>query len=90
MSCVPSSFQGMGTAEATLRMDNMEVKDEWQDEDFPRYPYESVCEDKRESSCFVFVCSLSGLFRVWGCDAVSDVINAEGQQVCFSLRVAAV
>lgn len=36
MSCVPSSFQGMGTAEATLRMDNMEVKDEWQDEDFPR------------------------------------------------------
>ncbi|XP_061549559.1 caytaxin-like isoform X3 [Phycodurus eques] len=26
----------MGTAEATLRMDNMEVKDEWQDEDFPR------------------------------------------------------
>lgn len=36
LSCVPSSFQGMGTAEATLRMDNMEVKDEWQDEDFPR------------------------------------------------------
>ncbi|XP_034038749.1 caytaxin [Thalassophryne amazonica] len=26
----------MGTTEATLRMDNMEVKDEWQDEDFPR------------------------------------------------------
>ncbi|XP_076005405.1 caytaxin-like isoform X1 [Genypterus blacodes] len=26
----------MGTAEATLRMDSMEVKDEWQDEDFPR------------------------------------------------------
>ncbi|XP_063074638.1 caytaxin [Engraulis encrasicolus] len=26
----------MGTAEATLRMENMEVKDEWQDEDFPR------------------------------------------------------
>lgn len=28
--------QRMGTAEATLRMDSMEVKDEWQDEDFPR------------------------------------------------------
>lgn len=27
----------MGTTEATLRMENMEVKDEWQDEDFPRY-----------------------------------------------------
>lgn len=26
----------MGTAEATLRIDSMEVKDEWQDEDFPR------------------------------------------------------
>ncbi|XP_054613299.1 caytaxin [Dunckerocampus dactyliophorus] len=26
----------MGTAEATLRMDSMEMKDEWQDEDFPR------------------------------------------------------
>ncbi|XP_056301967.1 caytaxin [Danio aesculapii] len=26
----------MGTTEATLRMDNMEVKDEWQDDDFPR------------------------------------------------------
>ncbi|TWW57926.1 Caytaxin Ataxia cayman type protein BNIP-2--like proteiny [Takifugu flavidus] len=26
----------MGTTEATLRMENMEVKDEWQDEDFPR------------------------------------------------------
>ncbi|XP_034558221.1 caytaxin isoform X2 [Notolabrus celidotus] len=26
----------MGTAEVTLRMDSMEVKDEWQDEDFPR------------------------------------------------------
>uniref|UniRef100_A0A667YDP2 ATCAY kinesin light chain interacting caytaxin n=1 Tax=Myripristis murdjan TaxID=586833 RepID=A0A667YDP2_9TELE len=30
------SWHGMGTAEATLRMDSMEVKDEWQDEDFPR------------------------------------------------------
>lgn len=30
-------LQRMGTAEATLRMDSMEVKDEWQDEDFPRY-----------------------------------------------------
>ncbi|XP_061879813.1 caytaxin isoform X2 [Entelurus aequoreus] len=28
--------KSMGTAEATLRMDSMEVKDEWQDEDFPR------------------------------------------------------
>ncbi|XP_065132968.1 caytaxin isoform X2 [Paramisgurnus dabryanus] len=27
----------MGTTEATLRMENMEVKDEWQDDDFPRY-----------------------------------------------------
>ncbi|CAL1593653.1 unnamed protein product [Knipowitschia caucasica] len=26
----------MGTTEATLRIDNMEVRDEWQDEDFPR------------------------------------------------------
>ncbi|XP_061635667.1 caytaxin isoform X4 [Phyllopteryx taeniolatus] len=26
----------MGTTKATLRMENMEVKDEWQDEDFPR------------------------------------------------------
>ncbi|KAB5535811.1 hypothetical protein PHYPO_G00122200 [Pangasianodon hypophthalmus] len=26
----------MGTTEATLRMENLEVKDEWQDEDFPR------------------------------------------------------
>ncbi|KAM8890322.1 caytaxin isoform 1-T1 [Synchiropus picturatus] len=26
----------MGTTEATLRLENMEVKDEWQDEDFPR------------------------------------------------------
>uniref|UniRef100_A0A673L4X4 ATCAY kinesin light chain interacting caytaxin b n=1 Tax=Sinocyclocheilus rhinocerous TaxID=307959 RepID=A0A673L4X4_9TELE len=28
--------QRMGTTEATLRMENMEVKDEWQDDDFPR------------------------------------------------------
>ncbi|KAL7842302.1 hypothetical protein SRHO_G00239910 [Serrasalmus rhombeus] len=28
--------RGMGTTEATLRMENLEVKDEWQDEDFPR------------------------------------------------------
>lgn len=27
----------MGTTEATLRMENVEVKDEWQDEDLPRY-----------------------------------------------------
>lgn len=33
-ACPP--WQRMGTAEATLRMDSMEVKDEWQDEDFPR------------------------------------------------------
>ncbi|XP_035383933.1 caytaxin [Electrophorus electricus] len=26
----------MGTTEATLRMENLEVRDEWQDEDFPR------------------------------------------------------
>ncbi|XP_016340888.1 caytaxin [Sinocyclocheilus anshuiensis] len=26
----------MGTTEATLRMENMKVKDEWQDDDFPR------------------------------------------------------
>lgn len=31
-----SPLRGMGTTEATLRMENMEVKDEWQDEDFPR------------------------------------------------------
>uniref|UniRef100_A0A3B3DF59 ATCAY kinesin light chain interacting caytaxin a n=1 Tax=Oryzias melastigma TaxID=30732 RepID=A0A3B3DF59_ORYME len=29
----------MGTTEATLRMENMEVKDEWQDEDFPRFDF---------------------------------------------------
>uniref|UniRef100_A0A671P280 ATCAY kinesin light chain interacting caytaxin b n=1 Tax=Sinocyclocheilus anshuiensis TaxID=1608454 RepID=A0A671P280_9TELE len=28
--------QRMGTTEATLRMENMKVKDEWQDDDFPR------------------------------------------------------
>ncbi|KAG7456761.1 hypothetical protein MATL_G00239290 [Megalops atlanticus] len=32
----PTRDQRMGTTEATLRMENMEVKDEWQDEDFPR------------------------------------------------------
>ena len=32
-----SPLWGMGTTEATLRMENMEVKDEWQDEDFPRW-----------------------------------------------------
>uniref|UniRef100_G3PXJ1 ATCAY kinesin light chain interacting caytaxin b n=1 Tax=Gasterosteus aculeatus TaxID=69293 RepID=G3PXJ1_GASAC len=37
----------MGTAEATLRMDSMEVKDEWQDEDFPR----PLPEDGVDSSC---------------------------------------
>lgn len=31
----PSSPR-MGTADVSLRMDSMEVKDEWQDEDFPR------------------------------------------------------
>uniref|UniRef100_A0A3Q3XCY3 CRAL-TRIO domain-containing protein n=1 Tax=Mola mola TaxID=94237 RepID=A0A3Q3XCY3_MOLML len=37
----------MGTTEATLRMENMEVKDEWQDEDFPPLPeYEDM-----DSSC---------------------------------------
>ncbi|KAG9338461.1 hypothetical protein JZ751_025695, partial [Albula glossodonta] len=38
----------MGTTEATLRMENMEVKDEWQDEDFPRPLPE---EGDMESSC---------------------------------------
>ncbi|KAK5601883.1 hypothetical protein CRENBAI_019303 [Crenichthys baileyi] len=37
----------MGTAEATLRMDSMEVKDEWQDEDFPR----PLPEDGDVDSC---------------------------------------
>lgn len=27
----------MGTTEATLRMENMDVKEEWQDEALPRY-----------------------------------------------------
>lgn len=27
----------MGTTEATLRMENVDVKEEWQDEDFPRF-----------------------------------------------------
>ncbi|XP_035276378.1 caytaxin-like [Anguilla anguilla] len=38
----------MGATEATLRMENMEVKDEWQDEDFPRPLPE---EGDMESSC---------------------------------------
>ncbi|KAJ8372912.1 hypothetical protein AAFF_G00275620 [Aldrovandia affinis] len=42
------SPETMGTTEATLRMDNMEVKDEWQDEDFPRPLPE---EGDMESSC---------------------------------------
>uniref|UniRef100_A0A3P9DF64 ATCAY kinesin light chain interacting caytaxin n=1 Tax=Maylandia zebra TaxID=106582 RepID=A0A3P9DF64_9CICH len=45
----------MGTAEATLRMDSMEVKDEWQDEDFPRY------EAEKQTVC-VCACSLSDLY----------------------------
>ena len=32
-----SRSPGMGTTEARLRMENMEVKDEWQDEDFPKW-----------------------------------------------------
>ncbi|KAG9350681.1 hypothetical protein JZ751_024570 [Albula glossodonta] len=43
----PSSRR-MGTTEATLRMENMEVKDEWQDEDFPRLLPE---DGDMESSC---------------------------------------
>ncbi|XP_060940576.1 caytaxin-like [Limanda limanda] len=49
----------MGTAEATLRMDSMEVKDEWQDEDFPSLLFpdppaslnvgESVAQHKRRT-----------------------------------------
>ncbi|XP_023699652.1 caytaxin isoform X2 [Paramormyrops kingsleyae] len=38
----------MGSTEATLRMENMEVKDEWQDEDFPRPLPE---EGDMETSC---------------------------------------
>lgn len=30
------SLRAMGTTEATLRMENVDVKEEWQDEDFPR------------------------------------------------------
>ncbi|KAJ7993166.1 hypothetical protein DPEC_G00269600 [Dallia pectoralis] len=41
-------LHGMGTTEATLRMDTMECKDEWQDEDFPR-PLPEDCG--MESSC---------------------------------------
>ncbi|XP_038147874.1 caytaxin [Cyprinodon tularosa] len=37
----------MGTAEVTLRMDSMDVKDEWQDEDFPR----PLPEDGDVNSC---------------------------------------
>lgn len=37
MCCRVTCLHGrMGTTEATLRMENLEVKDEWQDEDFPR------------------------------------------------------
>ncbi|XP_028987734.1 caytaxin [Betta splendens] len=39
----------MGTAEATLRMDSMEVKDEWQDEDFPRPLPEDGFTDNRNN-----------------------------------------
>lgn len=45
---------GMGTTEATLRMENMEVKDEWQDEDFPRSG-STLCLFAR-----VFLCVLGG------------------------------
>lgn len=31
------SLSKMGTTEATLRMENVDVKEEWQDEDFPRF-----------------------------------------------------
>lgn len=31
------SLSTMGTTEATLRMENVDVKEEWQDEDFPRF-----------------------------------------------------
>lgn len=35
--CLPSIFGiVMGTSEAALRMDNVELKEEWQDDDFPR------------------------------------------------------
>ena len=30
-------FLKMATTEATSLLDNMEVRDEWQDEDFPRW-----------------------------------------------------
>ncbi|KAL4658876.1 caytaxin isoform X1 [Arapaima gigas] len=48
MCSYSSRLSRMGTTEATLRMENMDVKDEWQDEDFPR----PLPEDgDMESSC---------------------------------------
>lgn len=42
-------LRSMGTTEATLRMENVDVKDEWQDEDLPRYSSPDLCVSHRRS-----------------------------------------
>jgi len=41
----------MGTTEATLRMENVDVKEEWQDEDFPRFVPWKKARENFISSC---------------------------------------
>lgn len=42
----------MGTTEATLRMENVDVKEEWQDEDFPRFvPAKPLLKARENSIC---------------------------------------
>lgn len=42
-SLLQATLDPMGTTEATLRMENVDVKDEWQDEDLPRYSSPGLC-----------------------------------------------
>lgn len=67
----------MGTAEATLRMDSMEVKDEWQDEDFPRYPYMCMKQRVSVSVQFVYLFTAAAMMG-----SQSRVLTAKRQQVC--------
>lgn len=42
-SLLQATLDPMGTTEATLRMENVDVKDEWQDEGLPRYKSPGLC-----------------------------------------------
>lgn len=44
----------MGTTEATLRMENVDVKEEWQDEGLPRYSSQ-VSMSAVEGECLVLL-----------------------------------